>query len=88
MAKPVDEMPLQRGSIRTESEAVRKVHGIAEVKPVLIDVTDGTGKRETLLAFIAGDSMVVVENDGKQAQQWLKDAVLAKLRNRDGVEQA
>lgn len=82
-----DTMPLMKGSPRAEVSGVRQVHGVAEVRTVLVDMTDGNGKRETLLAFIAGDQMAVVENNGKPAQQWLKDMVFAKLKG-GGVEQA
>jgi hypothetical protein len=83
--KEVDTIPLMKGTAR-ESSGARRIHGVAEVKPVLIDCTDGNGVRSTLLAFIAGNEMVVVENNGKPAQQWLKDAVFAKLRG-GGTEQ-
>lgn len=74
------EMPLESGSSSaTEDGRVRVVHGIAEVKTVLIDCTDGYGKRQTLLAFITGDQVVSVPNNGTPVQGWMRDAVLKKL---------
>lgn len=84
--KSTDEMPLGRGT-SSEMSGVRKVHGVAEVKTVLVDATDGNGLRTTHLAFIAGNQMVVVENNGKPAQQWLKDEVFKKMGKAGGTEQ-
>ena len=79
-----DEMPLQRGSLKIESQAAQQVHGLVDVRFVMLDVTDGNGKREALLAAIAGGDMVIIPNNGKPAQRWLKDAVFAKLKITSG----
>lgn len=88
MANQEMEMPLQTGTSGPEVAGVRKVHGVAEVKLVLIDVTRQNGLRETLMCSIAGDQMVIIDNKGRDAPDWLKQEVFAKMgKKAGGVEQ-
>lgn len=86
MVKREEEMPLQKGTTHTGANRQR-VHGVVDVRTVLIDYTDVSGNRETLMAQVAGNNVVIVENKGRPAQAWLRDIILEKLKNAGGVEQ-
>lgn len=77
------EIPLQKGSLTGSSGSV--VHQVADVRVVIIDATVN-GNREAYLAMITGGQVVVIENSGKPAQQWMRDAVLAKVKGLDSAK--
>lgn len=75
--------------MRPEDAGNRKVHGAAEVKLYIVDVSMPNGNRESIMVSVAGDQMVILENKGRSASDWLKEAIFARINKRDGgVEQA
>lgn len=75
--------------MRPEDAGTRKVHGVAEVKLFIVDVTMPNGDRENLMVSVAGDQMVILENKGRPPSTWLKDAIFERINKRSGgVEQA
>jgi hypothetical protein len=70
--------------MRPEDAGNRKVHGAAEVKLYIVDVSMPNGERDNIMVSVAGDQMVVLENKGRAPSNWLKEAIFARINKRDG----